>query len=971
MADSQVTDAQRKNRGGGNRSRQELRKPGIVRAVPSGDTVSILDVETRPANAPPKEIQLTLLGLKAPLLGKRLVRDGKTVVEKDERWAWESREYLRTQLIGKSVVYRVEHEAGNRHYGEIWLDAQNLRFAIVRDGWADVVVKARKDGELREDDAELERLRDEAKEKGIGIWSTDKKGAVRTVNYRESIKGERADDLFDFFERMKNKQHKGIVEQVRTGSTLRVLLTGTMDSIQLQLAGIRSPSISGNDEAEPFAREARFFTEHLLLHRDVVVTIEGIDKYNNFFGTVVDLQNRNVSVNLVRMGLASVVEWSAGPKTDLNVYKEAERYAQENKLRMWKDYKGPIAPKAGAASKDGKKQTNEKGASETFTARVVEIVNASTITVRVNKGERGEVDRKISFSSIVVPRLMGPTKGGDEDGVAAEAKMTDEQRAKAEEERRQSQLAWEAKEFLRRMLIGKTVRCVFDYVRPSIAPKNAQEKVLPPKPFWSVYLKDRNVAIDLVLNGFADVVAHGPSEPRSADFQQLIIAEKSAQKAGKGKHAPRSKAVPKRVNDLTQQEPQKSAPFLNTLRRAGRVAAVVDYVFTGARFKLYVPSEEVLLCFVLQGLAVDRVTKTELSKQDKAKLADVPFAKLYPPTTPGNKALHLARDKFFQRDVQIEVDAVDKGGNFVGTLYLQGTPFGVELVEQGYAKVHHGSAQRLKEYPKLREAEESAKKSRLGVWIEYDPAAEAARIAEAQSAREAARAAQTEAAKLNVTVTEIVDGSNFWYQVVGEETRALEALMATLEDQKLEAAEPYTPKKGEIVAGQFTVDDHWYRAEVQKIQGDKVQLLYVDYGNVETVTLSRVRALPADFALSVLPRQAHHGRLAFIKAPSLSADYGVDAAALLKELVWDKTLVATVQFKEGQGADVVSYLSLGDPETKIPINAALVISGLARVQKSRTKSAFYERLREEEEKARKSRLNIWQYGDVDDDDDEL
>jgi len=284
--------------------------------------------------------------------------------------------------------------------------------------------------------------------------------------------------------------------------------------------------------------------------------------------------------------------------------------------------------------------------------------------------------------------------------------------------------------------------------------------------------------------------------------------------------------------------------------------------------------------------------------------------------------------------------------------------------------VHHGSAQRLKDYPKLREAEETAKKARLGVWADWDPAAEAARLAEASNAREAARSAQSEAAKLNVTVTEIVDGSNFWYQVVGEETRALESLMATMEAQKLDAAEPYTPSKGDIVAGQFTVDEHWYRAEVQKIVGDKAQLLYVDYGNVETIPLSRVRALPKDFSLVVLPRQAHHGRLAFIRAPSINADYGVDAAALLKELVWDKSLVATVQFKEGQGNETVSYLSLGDPETKIPINAALVISGLARVQKSRTKSAFYERLREEEEKARKSRLNIWQYGDVSDEEEE-
>lgn len=48
---------------------------------------------------------------------------------------------MRKRVIGRSVVYRVEHEAGNRAYGEVWLDEENLRYAIVREGWADTNVK--------------------------------------------------------------------------------------------------------------------------------------------------------------------------------------------------------------------------------------------------------------------------------------------------------------------------------------------------------------------------------------------------------------------------------------------------------------------------------------------------------------------------------------------------------------------------------------------------------------------------------------------------------------------------------------------------------------------------------------------------------------------------------------------------------------------------------------------------------------
>lgn len=121
------------------------------------------------------------------------------------------------------------------------------------------------------------------------------------------------------------------------------------------------------------------------------------------------------------------------------------------------------------------------------------------------------------------------------------------------------------------------------------------------------------------------------------------------------------------------------------------------------------------------------------------------------------------------------------------------------------------------------------------------------------AAREAARGnvAYQESSKINVTITEILDGSTFWYQQVGEQTKALESLMAQLQSFDFAGAAAITPAKGDLVAGRFTVDDAYYRAEVQKVihQGDRVtyQLLYVDYGNVEIVDGSRVRALPAQF----------------------------------------------------------------------------------------------------------------------------
>lgn len=59
-----------------------------------------------------------------------------------------------------------------------------------------------------------------------------------------------------------------------------------------------------------------------------------------------------------------------------------------------------------------------------------------------------------------------------------------------------------------------------------------------------------------------------------------------------------------------------------------------------------------------------------------------------------------------------------------------------------------------------------------------------------------------------------------------------------------------TANQGMFCCGQFTEDDCWYRARITKCdaKGDKVEVIYVDYGNHESLTLSRLRMLRRDEA---------------------------------------------------------------------------------------------------------------------------
>ena len=56
----------------------------------------------------------------------------------------------------------------------------------------------------------------------------------------------------------------------------------------------------------PYAREARHFTEVRVLHRNLDIKLEGLDKYGNFFGSLVHPAG-SISAELVKNGLANEV----------------------------------------------------------------------------------------------------------------------------------------------------------------------------------------------------------------------------------------------------------------------------------------------------------------------------------------------------------------------------------------------------------------------------------------------------------------------------------------------------------------------------------------------------------------------------------------------------------------------------------------------------------------------------------------
>ncbi|MGH0166960.1 UNVERIFIED_CONTAM: hypothetical protein FKN15_051856 [Acipenser sinensis] len=65
---------------------------------------------------------------------------------------------------------------------------------------------------------------------------------------------------------------------------------------------------------------------------------------------------------------------------------------------------------------------------------------------------------------------------------------------------------------------------------------------------------------------------------------------------------------------------------------------------------------------------------------------------------------------------------------------------------------------------------------------------------------------------------------------------------------KMNSSDEYLPAKGEVCAAKYSQDQNWYRGLVQTVDSSlkKVNILYIDFGNEEDVTLDRLQPLSKD-----------------------------------------------------------------------------------------------------------------------------
>ena len=76
-----------------------------------------------------------------------------------------------------------------------------------------------------------------------------------------------------------------MIEHVRDGCTVRAFLLPDFKYVTVMLAGIKAPMTKQDGTSEPYAAEAKYCVESLLLQRDIKIILEGVSN-QNLLGTV-------------------------------------------------------------------------------------------------------------------------------------------------------------------------------------------------------------------------------------------------------------------------------------------------------------------------------------------------------------------------------------------------------------------------------------------------------------------------------------------------------------------------------------------------------------------------------------------------------------------------------------------------------------------------------------------------------------
>lgn len=729
-----------------------------------------------------------------------------------------------------------------------------------------------------------------------------------------------------------------VIEYVFDGSRFRLQVTDSAVSsdllygnFTLLLAGVSCPRV-GNPRADPpsvseeFADQARIFAEQRMLQRELDVVLYGTDKSGACVVGSILHPKGSIAVEILKNGLGKMSDWSVRMMNpaDVPALRIAENNAKQSNAGVWNSY---IPPQLSVASE--------------VTGTVVEVVTGDTLNILPDGVSYDSEDKlmKIGLASIRSPRT-----GNERVGRADEP------------------FSHECKERLRVLTVGKPVTVKIHYER-DIPFGDSTEK----RQFGTVSTKNKGDVGEVLINeGLAKTQFHKDGEETSPKYDDYRTAEAIAKAAKKGIHS-EADYKPPVINDLS--DPKKAKTHSESLIRAGKLKAVVEYCFNGARFKMFIPSENCYIMFAPNAVRVPQPSPPPGSTR-QVKAAE-PF---------GDESKLYARLHLHQRTVEIDCTGITLGGVITGSLFIgqgaQRRDYAVDIVATGLATVDQRKIDYGEAPQSLVAAQTIAQNNKLGVWsIE--------RAVESRVSRSGEKFIDE---LTTIRISEIRSGSHFFYHVVDDEAvKVIDNSMKIFTTNNGTSGAPCEVKVNRLVAALF--DDgtgkRWYRAKVLEKQqgGANAVVLFIDYGNVATVPVStHIRPLDESLGTDRIPAVAKEAVLALTLTRPIDNEFGVDAARSFQSMCWGKDLTVRIHGTDDNGK--IATVILTEDSTS-SVNEKLISAGLARVDKPSAAQNMASRMTDgsavvklaadlnvAQETARRCRAGMWRYGDIGEDDDD-
>ena len=946
----------------------------VVFSVDGADRLQLLP-SASPTGAAPKLLPVILSFVNAPKIGRRTPA-GELIP--DEACGFEAFETIRAAFIGKTVRFTEDYtiEALSRVAGRVSLlpeaGGTNAAELLLQKGLATTPERPppKMPRELHEAFVASQAAAKAAK---VGLWAPDSHKHVRLMKPFPPLNAN------DLAAQLKGQTVKVRIDRVMSGSSLLVtpVAMPTADdplnhqSLQLNLTGIQCPSATkrdGSGAPDIVGTEAKFHTEKFLNQRHVSVLFEGIDNFGNFLGSIVSAKG-TFQAELLGRGLAKTLTTTIVHAAAKDALIAAEKDAQSRKVGCWHDFseRTVVAAAGGAASAGpaGSVAGLKAPCPTDFEGIVINIVSGDLIAVR--NGDNSQTV-KVSLVGVRAPKTINRDQEIDK----ASGQRAPETRVSYEE------YTWESREFLRTKFIGHTVSVHVEYVR-------VVEETKEVRAVANVVDKatGENLSQAILSQGLARFFV-GKTDA-CANATLLAGAELVAKERKLGIHSGTTSPSTK-ITEINRVGEKKAKHYLSFLQR-GMVGnrpptwkAVVDLVLSGSSFRVYIPREHFTFTLRLAGVVSP---STGMPGQ-----ANDPFA-----TESKDFTTLLVQ----QREVDVQVETVDRGGNFIGYMKINGKNVAQAIVAAGLATA--SGADRVTEGASLLAAQKAAQEAKKCIWSESGavPARQQKREERQRQGAPStfARATAAQAGWRVVTVTDVASATTI---SVAAATEASEALTAELAEAARHVVQndprPHQPTKGEVVLAASKDDASWYRAKVTNVNvaDHRADLTFLDFGNQAVVRWRDIRIIPNGVPEAAILRTqkplAETVQLAYLKPHATETDSN-DAAV---ESIWsgleatEGCCMMRTEYTSDDGRKPYVLLTTNDgegvdrdgkelPALSNPTDEAaclqLQLLKTGRVLLDRTaigqSVALGPVLMAAQERARQSHVGLWRYGDVDED----